>query len=42
MPLPQHIAGSGLGFVTIVIIIIISRVGIPLKTIDLPRIIGHL
>ena len=41
MPLPRLVTGSGL-WVVIIIIIIITQMGKPSRTIDLPRILGHL
>ena len=41
MPLPRLVTGSGL-WVIIIIIIIITQMGKPSRTIDLPRILGHL
>ena len=42
MPLPRLVTGSGLWVVIIIIIIIITQMGKPSRTIDLPRILGHL
>lgn len=45
MPFPWLIAGSCLRIVTIIIIIviiIINLVGIPLRSLDLPRVLSHL
>ena len=41
MPLPRLVTGSGL-WVVIIIIIIITQMGKTSRTIDLPRILGHL
>jgi len=41
MPLPRPIAQSCLKVITIVVIVI-PQVGIPFKTINFPRILGHL